>query len=62
MSGDTINTASRIRSACTDLNQKFLVSKEFVEAAGMEEFQVESMGMVDLKGKNQLIELFALKI
>ena len=31
MSGDTINTASRIRSACTDLNQKFLVSKDIID-------------------------------
>ena len=62
MSGDTINTAARIRSACTELNQKILVSKEFIELLEMEEWQTESQGMVDLKGKNDLIELFALKI
>jgi adenylate cyclase len=62
MSGDTINTASRIRSACNDLNQKFLVSKEMNELIGMEDWQSESMGIPDLKGKNQDLELFALKI
>jgi adenylate cyclase len=62
MSGDTINTASRIRSACTDLNQKFLVSKEMIDILNLEDWQSETMGMVDLKGKNQTIELFALKI
>lgn len=62
MSGDTINTASRIRSACNDLNQKFLVSREFIDLARLEEWQSESMGMVDLKGKNEETELFALKI
>jgi adenylate cyclase len=62
MSGDTINTASRIRSACTDLNQKFLVSKIMKELADLEDFQTESMGIVDLKGKNNDLELFALKI
>ena len=62
MSGDTINTASRIRSACNDYNQKFMVSKEIIEMVGMEEWQSESVGMADLKGKNQDIELFALKI
>jgi adenylate cyclase len=62
MSGDTINTASRIRSACTDLNQKFLVSKDMVDLVGMEAWQSESLGLVDMKGKNQLIELFALRI
>jgi len=62
MSGNTINTASRIRSACTDLNQKFLVSKDIIELLGMEDWQSESMGNADLKGKNEEMELFALKI
>ena len=62
MSGDTINTASRIRSACNDLNQKFLVSKDMIDLLAMPDWQSESMGMVDLKGKNDTIELFALKI
>ncbi len=62
ISGDTINTAARIRSACTELNQKFLVSKEMIELLEMKDWQTESMGMVDLKGKNENIELFALKI
>lgn len=62
ISGDTINTAARIRSACTELKQKYLVSKEFIELLNMKEWQSESMGMVDLKGKNENIELFTLKI
>ncbi len=62
MSGDTINTAARIRSACTELNQKFVVSKEMIELLEMKDWQTESLGMVDLKGKNESIELFALKI
>lgn len=62
MSGDTMNTTSRIRSACTDLNQKFLVSKDFIDLLQMKDWQTESMGEVDLKGKNANIELFALKI
>ena len=36
--------------------------QEMIELVGMEEWQSESVGMVDLKGKNQLVELFALKI
>ena len=62
ISGDTINTAARIRSACTELNQKYLASKEFIELLNMKDWQSESMGLVDLKGKNEDIELFALKI
>jgi adenylate cyclase len=62
MSGNTMNTASRIRSACTDLNQKFLVSKDIIDILEMKDWQSESMGEVDLKGKNENLELFALKI
>ena len=62
MSGDTMNTAARIRTACSELNQKFIVSKDFVEASNLEAWHTESLGMVELKGKTNEIELFALKI
>ena len=62
ISGDTINTAARIRSACTELNQKYLVSKEFITLLNMKDWQTESVGLVDLKGKNEDLELFTLKI
>lgn len=62
ISGDTMNTAARIRSACSELNQKYLVSREITELLGMKDWQSESQGFVDLKGKNEGIELFALKI
>lgn len=62
MSGDAINTAARIRSACTDLNQKFLISKDLNDLLDLKEWQSESQGVIDLKGKNQGLELFALKI
>ena len=62
ISGDTINTAARIRSACTELNQKYLTSKEFIELLNIKDWQSESLGLVDLKGKNEGIELFTLKI
>lgn len=62
MSGDAINTAARIRSCCTDLNHKFLISKEMNDLINMKEWQSESLGLIDLKGRNESIELFALKI
>lgn len=62
MSGNTINTAARIRSACTEMNQKFIVSKDVADLLDMKEWQTESLGPIELKGKNQIIELFALKI
>lgn len=62
MSGDTMNVTARIRSACSELNHKFIVSKEVIDSLDLKEWQSESLGNVDLKGKNEGIELFALKI
>ena len=62
MSGDAINTAARIRSACNDLNQKYLASKELVELMEMKDWQTESLGPIELKGKNETMDLYALKI
>ncbi|MEJ7626974.1 MAG: adenylate/guanylate cyclase domain-containing protein [Ferruginibacter sp.] len=62
MSGDTMNTTARIRSACNELNQKFIVSKEFIDFSEMKEWQSESLGIVDLKGKATGLELYSLKI
>ena len=62
MSGDAMNTTARIRDACTELNQKFLLSKDFIEKSNLKDWQTESMGEYELKGKNVSIELFSLKI
>jgi adenylate cyclase len=62
MSGDTINTAARIRSACNDTNQKLIASKDLIDLAEMKDWQTENLGLFELKGKNESIELYALKI
>lgn len=62
MSGDAINTAARIRTSCSELNHKYLVSKDLVDLMGMKDWQAESLGPVELKGKNEGIELYALKL
>jgi adenylate cyclase len=62
MSGDAMNTTARIRDACSELNQKFIVSKEFLEKSNLTDWQTETLGGYELKGKNTSIELFALKI
>ncbi len=62
MSGDTMNTTARIRSACNELNRHFIVSKAFVDNIDLKEWQTESLGEVELKGKGSSIELFSLKI
>lgn len=62
MSGDTMNTTARIRNACTELNHKFIASGEFVSHLNLKEWQTEPLGSIELKGKSESIELFALKI
>ena len=62
MSGDTMNTTARIRSACNELNHHFIVSKAFVDNIDLKKWQTESLGQVELKGKGSSIELFTLKI
>ena len=62
MSGDTMNTTARIRSACNEFKHHFIVSKTFVENINLKKWQTESLGMVDLKGKEDSLELFTLKI
>ncbi len=62
MSGDTMNTTARIRTACNEFNQRFIVSKDFLRQIKLKDWQAESLGQIDLKGKNTSLELFALKI
>ena len=62
MSGDTMNTTARIRSACSELNERYIVSKDFRDQIDLKVWQMESLGIVELKGKEKGIELFSLHI
>lgn len=62
MSGDSMNTTARIKSIVTDLNKKFIATKDFVDAAGLKDFQVKSAGIIELKGKENGVEVFLLRI
>ncbi|MEJ7671161.1 MAG: adenylate/guanylate cyclase domain-containing protein [Chitinophagaceae bacterium] len=61
MTGDTMNTTARIRSATNELNHNFIVSKQFMENIELEAWQTENLGPVELKGKGSGVELFSLK-
>jgi adenylate cyclase len=61
MSGDTMNTAARIRSSCTELEHKYITSKELLDSIEIR-WQTIPLGAVELKGKNESMELFAVKI
>src|SRR5688572_28559718 len=62
MSGDAMNTTARIRTMTGELNQKFIGSAAFVESVGLKDWQIESLGNIELKGKESAMELFAIKI
>jgi adenylate cyclase len=62
MSGDAMNTTARIRTMTGELNEKFIGSADFVKNVGLKDFQIESLGIFDLKGKELPLELFAIKI
>jgi adenylate cyclase len=62
MSGDTMNTAARLRSATSELNQQVLTSKDFVSQTNLKNWQLVNLGLVDLKGKESAMELYALKL
>jgi adenylate cyclase len=61
MSGDTMNTAARLRSATSEFDQKVIISKDFAAQTNLKNWQVINLGLVDLKGKESAMELFALK-
>ena len=58
--GDTLNTTARIQSLCNDYQVDLLVSEDLLnmfKSTGSYEFQ--SLGAVQLKGRNQEIELYS---
>jgi adenylate cyclase len=61
MSGDTMNTTARIQQTCSELNFTVIISKDFADGLTTS-WQIQSLGNIDLKGKANSIELFALMI
>lgn len=61
--GDTINTTARIRSMCNNLNKELLVSAELLSLLPDldDKFNVEAKGVIQLKGKKNVIALFSIE-
>lgn len=59
--GDTINTAARIRSECNNLDRTLLISAELLSLLKNfdNDYEIESMGVTNLKGKENVIALFS---
>lgn len=60
--GDTVNTAARIRSECTTVNRPLLLSGDLLKHLSVTtRLTPENMGRIKLRGKEEEIELFAIK-
>lgn len=62
ISGDAMNIAARIRTACGELNQKFIVSQDYFESNVLKSWQGENLGEITLKGVEEPVQLYALKV
>jgi len=61
--GDVLNTTSRIRSYCTEVGHRFLVSADLISRINnIDDFyKVEPLGVSHLKGKKNIIGLFSVE-
>jgi adenylate cyclase len=58
--GDTLNTASRIQGVCNECGKSFIVSKVLFDKVGSHpNIQAEQLGMIQLKGKTNKVELMS---
>jgi len=58
--GDTMNTAARIQSVCNEYNRHLLASTKILETCNARKhYNIESLGMISLKGKSQAVEIAA---
>jgi len=60
--GDTVNTASRIRSECSVVKRDLLLSGHLLDRLSISSYLTpESMGKIKLRGKEEEIELYTIK-
>lgn len=63
MSGEAMNLTARIRSACSELNQKYIISQDYFDYTHLKEWQGEDLGIIPLKGiEKRQVNLYTLKI
>ena len=59
--GDTLNTASRIRSMCHELNESYVLSEDFMEDFSQPHgYEITPIGEIELKGRLEPTRLYAL--
>ena len=59
--GDVLNTAARIQGMCNEVGEELLVSENLLERLDPlpAEFTVESIGSVELRGREQAVGIFS---
>lgn len=57
--GDTINTAARIQGMCNEFEKELLLSSELKKYLEGNEFKFEALGNIQLRGKKEQVEIFA---
>lgn len=57
--GDTLNTAARILAKCNEFNEMILISDNLKKLIKTNEFEFKPMGDVPLRGKKEMVEIFA---
>lgn len=61
-SGDTMNTAARIRSMCNELNESYILSEDFMkDFSPPKGYEIGEIGTMDLKGRTEPVRLYSLK-
>jgi len=60
--GDTVNTTARIRSECSTINEKLLISAELLDLLSDIDldYLVDPKGVFSLKGKENVVRLFSI--
>lgn len=62
-SGDVLNTTARIQGLCNNYNVDILISEQLKNKMKIEpEFQIQSKGINELRGRNEAIELFTVQL
>ena len=62
-SGDVLNTIARIQGLCNNYRVDILISEHLKNKMNIEaEFQIQSHGINELRGRNEAIELFSVQL
>ena len=61
-SGDTLNTAARIRSKCHELNHSFILSIDFLHNfEAPDKYNITEIGEMEFKGRKEKSKVYSLE-